>query len=112
MVGLPKARALMDGRTLEITRVAVVEGTKNANSMMYGACARAAKALGYSRLVTYTLPTESGASLRAVGWTADTELKGGGSWEHHTRNPGLPVVNLFGETRIPQGPKVRWWKEL
>lgn len=78
MAGLPKARALMDGLTLEVTRVAVIEGTKNANSMIYGACARVALALGYTRLVTYTLPEESGSSLRAAGWTRDEKLAGGG----------------------------------
>ena len=58
MVGIPKARLLMDGETLEVTRTCVLEGVKNANSMLDGACARAAKALGYRRLVTYTLAHE------------------------------------------------------
>lgn len=112
MAGLPKARALMDGLTLEVTRVAVIEGTKNANSMIYGACARVALALGYTRLVTYTLPEESGSSLRAAGWTRDEKLAGGGDWTHHSKHPGLGSHDLFGAVRIPQGPKVRWWKEL
>src|SRR5574341_962194 len=68
MCGIPKARLLMDGQTLEVTRVAVKEGTKNSNSCLYSACARAAKALGYKRLLTYTLESESGVSLRAAGW--------------------------------------------
>jgi hypothetical protein len=114
MVGLPKARLLMDGKTLEVTRVAVPEGLFNANSMLYGACARAAKALGWSRLVTYTLPSESGASLRAVGWKMDEKTAGGGKWGC-TANHGLgdTETDLFGtRQRIPSGPKFRWWKEL
>lgn len=65
--GRPVARALDDGLTIEVTRVAT-DGTRNACSMLYGACWRAARALGYSRAITYTHATESGASLRAAGW--------------------------------------------
>ena len=65
--GRPVARGLDDGWTLEVTRVAT-DGTRNACSKLYGACWRLAQALGYRRLVTYTLRSESGSSLRAVGW--------------------------------------------
>ena len=75
----PVARALDDGRTLEITRTCT-DGTKNANSMLYGAIWRCAKAMGYKRVITYTQDGESGASLRAAGWTIDTELPARGSW--------------------------------
>lgn len=67
MVGRPVARAFDDGLTLEVRRTCT-DGTRNANSMLYGAAWRAAKALGYGRLVTYTQHEESGASLRAAGW--------------------------------------------
>lgn len=67
IVGRPVARFLDDGWTLEVNRTCT-DGTRNANSMLYGACWRAAKAMGYRRLITYTLPEESGASLRAAGW--------------------------------------------
>lgn len=52
--------------------------------MLYGAAWRAAKALGYKRLVTYTLPEEGGASLRAAGWRLVGEC-GGGSWSRESR---------------------------
>src|SRR6185369_14591456 len=68
--GRPVARLLDDGRTLEVNRTCVRDFHRNANSRLYGACARAAKALGYRRLVTYTLTTETGSSLRACGFTA------------------------------------------
>ena len=114
MVGLPKARMLMDGKTLEVTRVCVLEGHRNANSMLYGACARAASALGWRRLVTYTLETESGASLRAVGWKRDEALPPSdvNNWAKRVKNPGKGTFDIFGNERIPQGQKVRWWKEL
>ncbi|MFC8708859.1 MULTISPECIES: XF1762 family protein [unclassified Streptomyces] len=67
IVGRPIARHLDDGATLEVTRTAS-DGTRNANSMLYGASWRAAKALGYRRLITYTQEGESGASLRGAGW--------------------------------------------
>jgi hypothetical protein len=61
MVGRPVARMLQDGYTAEVTRLCT-DGTKNAASMLYGAAWRAAKALGYRRLLTYTLETEAGSS--------------------------------------------------
>lgn len=67
VVGRPVARHLDDGHTLEVTRTAT-DGTRNANSMLYGAAWRAARALGYRRLITYTQASETGASLRAAGW--------------------------------------------
>lgn len=67
LVGRPVARNYDDGRTLEVNRTAT-DGTANANSALYGAAWRAAKALGYSRLITYTQAGESGSSLRAAGW--------------------------------------------
>lgn len=77
-IGRPVARHLDDGWTLEVNRVAT-DGAKNACSMLYGAAWRAAKAMGYKRLVTYTLPSESGASLRGAGWKCIGEA-GGGNW--------------------------------
>lgn len=67
IVGRPVARHLDDGTTLEVTRTAS-DGARNANSLLYGATWRAAKALGYRRLITYTQEGESGASLRGSGW--------------------------------------------
>lgn len=67
MVGRPVARHLDDGMTLEVNRTAT-DGTPNANSALYGAAWRAAKALGYRRLVTTTQDGETGASLRGAGW--------------------------------------------
>lgn len=113
MVGLPKARKLMNGRTLEVTRVCIVDGIKNANSMLYAACARAARALGWSELITYTLPSESGASLKAAGWTLDEGEYGGNvaGWQT-TRNSHNAATDMFGAARIPDGPKRRWRKRL
>ena len=83
IVGRPVARMLDDGWTLEVNRVAT-DGARNACSMLYGAAWRAAKAMGYRKLITYTLPEEGGASLRAAGWKV-IGAASGGSWGRTSR---------------------------
>lgn len=83
IVGRPVARARDDGMTLEVTRLCS-DGTRNVCSFLYGACARAAFALGYKRIGTYILATENGASLRAAGWRQIGETKGR-SWSCPSR---------------------------
>lgn len=79
MVGRPVARHLDDGLTLEVNRTAT-DGSRNANSLLYGAAWRATKALGFGRLITYTQQGESGASLRAAGWRVVAELPARKGW--------------------------------
>lgn len=62
VVGRPLARMLDDGWTAEVTRLCVLDGQANACSLLYGACWRAARAIGFRRLVTYTLSSEGGAA--------------------------------------------------
>lgn len=83
IVGRPVARHLDNGLTLEVNRLCT-DGTHNACSMLYGAAWRAAKAMGYKRLITYTLPQEGGASLVASGWRLIGEA-GGGKWSCKSR---------------------------
>lgn len=83
IVGRPVARGFDDGLTLEVTRLCT-DGTKNACSMLYGAAWRAAKALGYKRIITYTLSSEVGTSLQAAGWRVLHEVKGR-SWSCQSR---------------------------
>lgn len=83
IVGRPVSRHLDNGWTLEVNRCCT-DGTKNACSMLYGAAWRAAQALGYRKLITYTLAHEGGASLRATGWRLIGE-RGGGSWHRESR---------------------------
>ncbi len=97
IVGRPIARCLQDEWTAEVTRVAT-DGSKNACSMLYGACWRAARALGYRKLVTYTLSQESGISLRASGWKVVAQVSGR-SWNCEAR----PRVD-----RYPLQDKLRW----
>ena len=83
IVGRPTARRRDDGLTLEVTRLAT-DGTRNACSFLYGACARAASALGFKRIGTYILASESGASLNASGWRLIGETPGR-SWSVPSR---------------------------
>ena len=82
-VGRPVARRLDNGYTLEVNRLCT-DGTKNACSMLYSAAWRAAKALGWTRLITYILNTESGKSLYASNWKCLGE-RGGTSWSVPSR---------------------------
>ena len=84
MVGRPVARFLDDGMTLEVNRSAT-DGTPNANSALYGAAWRATKALGYSRLITYTQAGESGSSLRGAGWRVVAERPPTNGWSVPSR---------------------------
>lgn len=97
IVGRPVARHLDNGRTLEVIRCCT-DGTKNAASMLYATAWRAAKAMGYRRLITYTLIEEPGTSLRAAGWKTLYKTKGG-SWNRSSR-PRLD--------RHPTGQKTLW----
>lgn len=87
IVGRPLARAWDDGWTAEVTRCCT-DGTKNACSMLYSAAWRAAKAIGYRRLITYTRDDESGISLDAAGWKVVARRKAR-TWDA----PGRPRVD-------------------
>jgi hypothetical protein len=97
IVSRPTARMSDDGMTLEVVRVAT-DGARNACSALYGAARRATFALGYTRLITYTLPEEGGASLRASGYRLIGEA-GGGSWSRSNR----PRVD-----KHPLQAKLKW----
>lgn len=96
IVGRPVARMSDNGWTLEVTRCCT-DGVKNGCSMLYGAAWRAVKALGYKKLITYTLQEEGGASLRAAGWKCIGEA-GGGSWHRESR-PRVDTHPLQGKLR-------------
>ena len=90
-------RLLDDGWTAEVSRCCT-DGTRNACSILYAAAWRAVRALGYRKLITYTLPEEGGASLRAAGWKCIGET-GGGTWNRAAR----PRVDTY-----PLQVKLRW----
>jgi hypothetical protein len=98
IIGRPVARGLgSDDFTAEVTRLAS-DGSRNVCSLLYAAAWRACRAMGYRRLVTYTLATEPGTSLRAVGF-ADVARVTGHSWDR----PSRPRVDTH-----PTEDKIRW----
>jgi len=98
-VGRPVARHLDDGSTVEVTRTCTRQ-VPNANSKLYGAAWRAARAMGYSRLITYTQQGESGISLRAAGFVRVAELRARPGW--HT--PSRPRAN----GKVDHVTRTRW----
>jgi hypothetical protein len=99
IAGRPVARLLDSGWRLEVVRVAT-DGTPNVCSMLYGATARAGVAIGYRRedILTYTLASEAGASLRAAGWV-QVAITNGSSWDR----PSRPRTDHH-----PTTDKIRW----
>jgi hypothetical protein len=97
MVGRPVSRMMDDGWTVEVIRLAT-DGERNACSMLYRAAWRAAQAMGFKKLITYTLPEEGGASLRGAGFKCVGKA-GGGSWGRKER----PRVDTH-----PTQEKLKW----
>ena len=98
ITGRPVNRNLDNGWTAEVLRVCLLEEVPNGCSQLYGASWRAARALGYRRLVIYTLQEEKGTSLLASGWKIVAKTRGG-SWD----TPSRPRVNTH-----PLQGKLRW----
>jgi hypothetical protein len=85
IVGRPVSRVIQaEGGVLEVVRTAT-DGTPNANSMLYGASWRASRALGYTRLITYTQEGESGASLKAANFRIVGERAPRAGWNMPSR---------------------------
>lgn len=97
----PVSRILDDGKTIEVVRMCT-DGTKNVCSFLYSRAARIAQEMGYSKIITYILDSESGASLKASGWHKEA-VTHGHNWSCKTRprNTTAPTCN-----------KQRWSKNL
>jgi hypothetical protein len=100
-VGRPVARGCDPYRVAEVTRL-VTDGSYNACSLLYGAAARACKAMGFTRIQTYVLEDEPATSLKASGWTFDGMTEGG-QWTH-TSGPR--------RTDQPTCKKQRWVRDF
>ena len=100
-VGRPVSRMLDDGKTVEVVRLCT-DGTRDVCSFLYAKAARIAKEMGYEKIITYILSSESGASLRACGWIEDG-VTSGGHWSRPAR---------ARTTTAPTEPKKRFVKIL
>lgn len=113
IVGRPVSRYLDNGNTLEVTRLCT-DGTYNACSILYARAAKIAKDMGYAKIITYILQSESGTSLKASGWICEGEA-GGGNWSVPSRPRELipAQMSLFPQKeKYPTEKKVRWSKDL
>lgn len=100
IVSRPVGRMLDDGETLEVTRCCVTaDAPRNACSFLYARCWNAARAMGYRRLVTYTLQSESGASLRGAGWRVVAKLKARNPAQWQSR-PGREWQAVVGQAKL------------
>ena len=96
-VGRPVSRVLDDGKTVEVVRLCT-DGTKNVCSFLYSRAAKIAKEMGYERIITYILESESGTSLKAAGWKFAHKTKG-----HDWNCPSRPR-----QTTAPTCNKQMW----
>ena len=111
IIGRPVSRRLDDGETIEVTRVCT-DGTLHACSCLYGRVIRIARELGYKRVVTYTLASEPGSSLKAAGFVRDADVPNA-NWDKPSRPRKVMDTHLFGsESVTPQGAKIRWCRNL
>lgn len=102
IAGRPVSRYQDDGVTLEVTRCCVKEVYKNGVSKLYAAAYRAAQAMGYKRVITYTLTKESGVSMKASNFQL-TKVSDGGSWNSEARKR---------VDKHPTGAKYLWTKQV
>ena len=101
MVGRPVARKTDQYNIVEVTRLCT-DGTKNACTFLYSACARAAYNLGYKKIQTFILQSESGISLKASGWAFEHNSNGGDGWQSRKGR----------RDDQPTEPKAKWSKVL
>lgn len=107
IVGRPIGRYLDDGKTVEVTRLCT-DGTRNACSFLYSACAREAKKQGYSKIITYILASENGASLKASNWTLEAGKCGKPKWNAQRYSDKPEQMSIFQKKTAPAEYKQRW----
>lgn len=102
VAGRPVSRVLDDGHTLELTRMCVKFGFKNACSLLYSRAAKIAKEMGYGKIITYIAQDEQGYSLKAAGWEFESTVHGH-DWNcsSRPRNTSAPICN-----------RQRWYRTL
>ena len=102
IIGRPVSRNVDPYNVCEVTRL-VTDGTEHACSFLYGAAARIAKEMGFSKIQTYILESELGTSLKAAGWVYESNTAGG-NWNASYANKGTRREDQ------PMTPKQRWSK--
>ncbi len=109
IAGNPVSATFMDGVTLEITRLCVLENApKGAASFLLSKCSCIWRIMGGERIITYTLSQESGASLKGAGWEKTGEVSPHNNWKNKSKMDGKErdILEIY---RIK---KFRWELEL
>jgi hypothetical protein len=115
--GRPSAAAFDTGDNMEVYRCCLIDDVDNGCSILYSACARIATEMGCNSINTYTLESESGASLIATGWICVDDSCGGNGKKTGNRKGRAKdtVISLFPDARkkiSEEEPKKRWVKLL
>jgi hypothetical protein len=101
IVGRPVSRHLDDGETAEVTRCCVIDNAlKGTCSFLYSRCWRVWSAMGGSKLITYTLQSESGASLRGAGWKVVGQTPGVSEGKGWTTRAGREWQPVIGQSKF------------
>lgn len=110
----PASRALDDGKTIEVARVAVEEPTdgptdlrRNCCSFLYSACARISREMGFFKIQSYILQDEPGMTLRGAGWVCERTNCGGTKQGLRKNRPNGHKI-----TPVTFKKKQRWAKIL
>lgn len=114
IVGHPQSRMIDNDNVLEVLRLCT-DGTYNACSILYSRCAKVGKDMGYKKIITYILESETGASLKASGWTCEEKKCGGFSWggtREVDRHKYEQLTFVEFKKQPPKELKQRWVKVL
>lgn len=101
IAGRPVSRILDDGTTIEVTRCCVLDDAPLGScSFLYASLWRAGRALGYERCITYTLTSESGASLRGAGFRIVAQLRPRKVNAWHGPNRAREWQPVYGQLKL------------
>lgn len=109
IAGNPISPNYMDGYTIELTRLCVREKSpKGTCSFLLGKCCCIWRSMGGKKVITYTLESESGASLKGAGWTLAGTVKPHNRWTNRSKVDGIERAHL----QIYEVTKHRWEKDI
>ena len=107
IVGRPVARKLDNRFTLEINRNCVLDtAPKGTCSFLYSRAIKIWQTMGGKKIITYTLETESGSSLKAVNFNKETTV------QTFKKNTGWTTRTNRIWQEVQATPRIRWGKEF
>jgi hypothetical protein len=106
--GRPISATLDNKKTIELLRSCVLDDApKNTNSFLYGRSWRVAEAMGYKKMITYTLIREKASACKAIGMKIVGQTKDSTkAWAHKEKKDGIKRL----AQEIYKELKYRWEK--